>query len=142
MVAFVVIKITTVKKGYKLNGFGRFSNHVYKTRISQNLYWNTCFILWKDRLRICFAGFESNLNTNVEPTKAPKPTTSSSKHTHGIGKKSNSFLINETGETVSVTLSKKVKMDRGSTDEPIPVWDKFRRWTRRSRPPSRLSFYF
>ena len=119
MVGFVAIKITTVKKGYK-------------TRISQDRYRNTCFILWKDRLRICFAGFESNLNTNVEPTKAPKLTTSSSKQ---VGKTSNSFLINETGETVSVTLSKKVKMDRRSTDELRPIWDKFRRKTRPSRLP-------
>ena len=108
MVAFVAIKITTVKKGYKLNRFGRLHIHVDKTRISQNFNWYTCFILWKDRLRICFAGFESNLNTNVEPTKSPKPTTSSKK-TYSVGKTSNSFLINETGETVSVTLSKKVK---------------------------------
>ena len=116
MVAFVVTKITIVKKGYKITifAFDQFLNHVHKTRTSRNLYLNMCFILWKDKLRICFAGFESNLNTNVEPTKAPKLTTSSSKQIHSAGKTSNSFLINETGETVSVTLSKEVTT--------LPVW--------------------
>ena len=76
---------------------------------SKNLK-NTCFILWEDRLRICFAGFESNLNTNVEPTKAPIPKTISSsiKNKQTSNGRSNSFLINESGETVSVTLSKEV----------------------------------